>query len=185
MASSPLMMKELIFDKGWSSLTGLFSGQTNLSMIILVSDQEPEATCDGNSICSFLQANTQVLFCCCKYTAEPSLRVSMWLSIVSARAFPNVPPRGIPTMASRLPKPSPTSTRWEHVLKHSLTPNSCKMWEFFTMNPINVNLPSDSELSKHVLQRREGSFLGSSSQDVHFGGKFKENREMWDFFPFS
>ena len=31
-------------------------------MIILVSDQEPEATCDGNSICSFLQANTQVLF---------------------------------------------------------------------------------------------------------------------------
>ena len=100
-------------------------------MIILVSDQEPEATCDGNSICSFLQANTQVLFCCCKYTAEPSFRVSMWLSIVSARAFPNVPPRGIPTMASRSPKPSPTSTRWEHVLKHSLTPNSCKMWEFF------------------------------------------------------
>ena len=23
------------------------------------------------------------------------------------------------------------------------------------------------------------------SRDVHFGGKFKENREMWDFFPFS
>ena len=120
----------------------------------------------------------------CKYTAEPSLRVSMWLSIVSARAFPNVPPRGIPTMASRSPKPSPTSTRWEHILKHSLTPNSCKMWEFFTMNPINVNLPSDSELSKHVLQRWEGSFLGSSSRDVHFGEKLKENREMWVFSHF-
>ena len=72
----------------------------------------------------------------CKYTAEPSIRVSMWLSIVSARAFPNVPPRGIPTMASRSPKPSPTSTRWEHVLKHSLTPNSCKMWDFFTKGGI-------------------------------------------------
>ena len=147
-------------------------------MIILVSDQEPEATCDGNSICSFLQANTQVLFCCCKYTAEPSLRVSMWLSIVSARAFPNVPPRGIPTMANRSPKPSPTSTRWEHILKHSLTPNSCKMWEFFTMNPINVNLPSDSELSKHVLQRWEGSFSGRP-----FRGKIQGKQGNVGFFP--
>ena len=128
------------------------------------------------------------IFFCCKYTAEPSLRVSMWLSIVSARAFPNVPPRGMPTMASQSPRPSPTSTRWEHVLKHSLLAlNSCKMWEFFYQrrDPINVNLPSDSVLSKHVLQRREGSFLGSSSRDVHFREKFKENGKMWEFFPFS
>ena len=131
MASSPLMMKEFTIwqrlatdrtfqwsDKPLNDHLGIWSG-TGGNMwrelyLLLLASQHPG-----------------IVFFCCKYTAEPSFRVSMWLSIVSARAFPNVPPRGIPTMASRSPKPSPTSTRWEHILKHSLTPNSCKMWDFF------------------------------------------------------
>ena len=47
-------------------------------------------------------------------------------------------------------------------------------------NPINVNLPSDSELSKHVLQRWEGSFSGRP-----FRGKIQGKQGNVGFFPHS
>ena len=50
-------------------------------------------------------------------------------------------------------------------------------------NPINVNLPSDSELSKHVLQRWEGSLLGSSFSGRPFRGKIQGKQGNVGFFP--
>ena len=49
-------------------------------------DQEPEATCSGNSICAFLQANNQVVLCLCKQLSSAFVSQVSWSPTISVFA---------------------------------------------------------------------------------------------------
>ena len=50
-------------------------------------DQEPEATCSGNSICAFLQANNQVVLCLCKQICSAFVSQVSWSPTISVFAL--------------------------------------------------------------------------------------------------
>ena len=82
---------------GW--LIGLFSfryrtGGANKNTMLKITlskftmlDQEPEATCSGNSICAFLQANNQVVLCLCKQLCSAFVSQVSWSPTISVFAL--------------------------------------------------------------------------------------------------